>query len=105
MVLVGPSRNAGLYSFALQPRPSDMGVVSGICPHLAFVAPDQIVRGRGVVNVGRRRDHSADQTRPFINANVCLVAKCRAALTLALDEARIGIIRRPLVLRWSRDRL
>src|SRR5579883_102167 len=92
MMLVGPAGNARLFAFRFEPSPSCMGVISRIGPHHRFIAADQFVGGRGVVDIRRRRHYRTDQTGSLIDTHMRLIAEGPTTLALPLGKAGVGIV-------------
>ena len=104
-MLVRPPGDARLFSLCFQPCTSGVSVIGRIGPHHTFVAPDQIVGRRGVIDIGRRGDHRTDHSGTFIDTHMGLVAEGRTALAFAFGKARVRIVGGPVFSRRCAHRL
>ena len=94
VVLVGPAGDAGLHGRGLRAASRGRGCGRPHRPRPPARRRGSAVGRDGVVDVGRRGDHRADQPRALVHPDVGLVAVGRAALALAAGEARVRIGRR-----------
>ena len=76
-----------------------MRVIGAVAHDRAFVAADQRVSWHGIVDVGRRRDHPADQPMRVINSHMRLEAETRPGLARALAKRRVRVRRRAVITR------